>query len=108
MRSTTAPGSLRGLTLAFLLLVAVVWANPLFVHRSFAGRDLIAYNLPTEKAIHDAYARGHFPLWVEEISGGRPLLPNPNAGAMYPVRMLLALLPFPIAAKLFPILQWAL
>jgi hypothetical protein len=108
MRSTIAPGPLRGLTLAFLLVVAVVWANPLFVHRSFAGRDLIAYNLPMEKAIHDAYARGHFPLWVEEISGGRPLLPNPNAGAMYPVRMLLALLPFPIAAKLFPILHWAL
>ena len=108
MRSTLAPGSLRGLTLAFLLLVAVVWANPLFVHRSFAGRDLIAYNLPTEKAIHDAYTRGHFPLWVEEISGGRPLLPNPNAGALYPVRMLLALFPFPIAAKLFPILHWAL
>ncbi len=100
--------ALPGIALAFALLVAVVWSNPLFVHRSFAGRDLIAYNLPMEKAIHDAYARGRFPLWVEEVSGGRPLLPNPNAGAMYPVRILLAPLPFPFAAKLFPILHWAL
>src|SRR5262249_36284076 len=61
-----------------------------------------------EKAIHDAYARARFPLWVEEVSGGRPLLPNPNAGALYPVRMLLAPLPFPFAAKLFPILHWLL
>ncbi|HEY2797930.1 MAG TPA: hypothetical protein VGK26_08590 [Thermoanaerobaculia bacterium] len=106
LRSSIAPGLLSGL--AFLLLLAVVWSDPLFVRRSFAGRDLIAYNLPMEKAIHDAYARGHFPLWVDEISGGRPLLPNPNAGAMYPVRILLALLPFPLAAKLFPILHWAL
>ena len=60
-----------------------------------------------EKAIHDAYARGRFPLWVTEVSGGRPLLPNPNAGALYPVRMLLSPLPFPLAAKLFTVLHWA-
>ncbi len=110
LRSSIAPALPSGLSLAlaFALLVAVVWSDPLFLHRSFAGRDLIAYNLPMEKAIHDAYARGHFPLWVEEISGGRPLLPNPNAGAMYPVRILLAPLPFPFAAKLFPVLHWAL
>jgi hypothetical protein len=105
---TPAHPSGRAAALLFVLLVALVWSNPLFARRNFAGRDLIAYNLPMEKAIHDAYARGHFPLWVEEVSGGRPLLPNPNAGAMYPVRILLAPLPFPFAAKLFPILHWAL
>jgi hypothetical protein len=94
--------------IAFFILIVIVWSDPLLVRRNFAGRDLIAYNLPMEKAIHDAYARGRFPLWVSEISGGRPLLPNPNAGAMYPIRILMSPLPFPIAAKLFPALHWAL
>jgi hypothetical protein len=99
-RSRATPGIL------FVLLVLAVWADPLFFRRSFAGRDLIAYNLPLEKGIHDAYARGAFPLWYPEISGGRPLLPNPNAGAMYPARILLAFVQFPLMAKVFPILHW--
>lgn len=94
--------------LLFLLLIGIVWSDPLFARRNFAGRDLIAYDLPMEKAIHDAYARGHFPVWVSEISGGRPLLPNPNVGAMYPIWILLSPLRFPLAAKLFPVLHWAL
>ena len=99
-RSRAIPGIL------FLLLVLAVWADPLFFRRSFAGRDLISYNLPLEKGIHDAYARGAFPLWSPYISGGRPLLPNPNAGALYPVRMLLSVVRFPLMAKVFPILHW--
>jgi hypothetical protein len=92
--------------LAFGLLVVGVFADPLFFRRNFAGRDLAGYNLPMEKAMHDAYARSHLPVWMPEISGGRPLLPNPNAGSMYPVRPVLSVLPFPMAMRLFPILHW--
>ena len=110
MASLTAPSlpTLRRLLpgLAFALLVALVYADPLFLRRNFAGRDLAVYNLPMEKAMHDAYARGRLPVWVPEISGGRPLLPNPNAGSLYPVRPLLSLLPFPTAMRLFPVLHW--
>lgn len=35
------------------------------------------------------------------------MLPNPNAGALYPIRILSAPLPFPVAAKVFPVLHWA-
>jgi hypothetical protein len=90
----------------FAALVLAVYANPLFSGRMFSGRDLAAYNHPMEKAIHDAYARGRLPVWMEEVSGGRPLLPNPNAGALYPVRAVLALVPFPAATRLFPVLHW--
>jgi hypothetical protein len=99
----------RGLPIAgllFLLLVLTVYADPLFFRRNFAGRDLYVYNLPMEKGIHDAYARGRLPVWMPEMSGGRPLLPNPNAGAMYPVRPLLSVLSFPMAMRLFPLLHW--
>jgi hypothetical protein len=92
----------------FALLVIAAYADPLLTGRMFSGRDLIAYNHPMEKAIHDAYARGQLPVWMDEVSGGRPLLPNPNAGALYPARAALALVPFPWATRLFPVLHWIL
>ncbi|MGH9368693.1 MAG: hypothetical protein ACRD3M_13580, partial [Thermoanaerobaculia bacterium] len=91
----------------FVALVVAVYANPLFFPRNFTGRDLLAYNLPLEKSIHDAYARGRLPVWTPEVSGGRPLLPNPNTGSFYPLRPLLSRVPFPLAMRLFPILHWA-
>ena len=88
-------------------LVCLLYADPLVVHRNFSGRDLIAYNLPLEKSVHDAWARGRLPVWTPEVSGGRPLAPNPNAGALYPVRALLAPLPLPLVVRIFPVLHWA-
>jgi hypothetical protein len=93
--------------LLFAALVVAVYANPLFFRRNFTGRDLLAYNLPLEKSIHDAYARGRLPVWTPEVSGGRPLLPNPNTGSLYPVRLALSRIPFPLAMRLFPLLHWA-
>ncbi len=95
-----APGIL------FAILVAGVWSNPLFTRRNFTGRDLLAYNLPMEKVIHDTWASGHLPLWNPWISGGRPLFPNPNSGAAYPVRILLSVFSFPFAMRLYPPLHW--
>jgi hypothetical protein len=92
--------------LLFALLVVAVYSDPLFFRRNFTGRDLIVYNVPMEKTVHDAYARRQLPIWSPEISGGRPLLPNPNAGALYPVRPLLSLVSFPAAMRIFPVLHW--
>ena len=87
MEVTPRAGRSAGLASAalFALLVVAVYSNPVFLRRNFAGRDLSAYNLAMEKAVHDAYARNQMPVWMPEVSGGRPLLPNPNAGALYPV-----------------------
>jgi hypothetical protein len=101
------PGLLL-LSFLFVLLVVAVYADPLFFRRNFAGRDILGYNLPVEKSIHAAYRRGRLPVWLSEVSGGRPLLPNPNAGALYPARPALALLPLPLAVRLYPLLHWAL
>ena len=56
-----------GIPAAFALLVAVVYADPLFAHRSFTGRDLLPYGFPTEKATHDAWARGILPIWNDDV-----------------------------------------
>ncbi len=90
----------------FAALVALLYADPLLLRRNFTGRDLIAYNLPMEKSVHDAWARGRLPVWTPEVSGGRPLSGNPNAGALYPVRALLAPLPLPLSVRIFPVLHW--
>jgi hypothetical protein len=91
----------------FVLLVVAVYSDPLFARRNFGGRDPMGYHYPLEKAIHDAYSRGRLPVWISEISGGRPLLANPNVGALYPIRPLLSRFSFPFAIRLFPVLHWA-
>jgi hypothetical protein len=91
----------------FVLLVAAVYADPLFLRKNFGAQDPLGYHYPVEKEIHDAYARGRLPVWMPEISGGRPLLANPNAGALYPARPLLAIFSFPFAMRLFPVVHWA-
>ena len=91
---------------AFAALVVVLYADPLVSGRNYGGRDMIAYNIPLEKSVHDAWARGRLPVWTPEVSGGRPLAANPNAGALYPVRALFAKLPLPVALRLFPVAHW--
>jgi hypothetical protein len=112
LSSSALPARGRATTLGlgglFLLLVLAVYADPLFFRRNFGGRDLLGYGLPIESVIHDAYAHGRLPIWNPWIAGGRPLLANPNAGALYPVRPLLSLLPFPLAFRIFPLMHWAL
>ena len=92
----------------FTLLVAAVYADPLLARRAFVGRDLVPYNFPLEHAVHDAWSRGRIPVWNADVSGGRPLLPNPNAGAFYPLRPLLSRISFPAAMRLLPVFHWAL
>jgi hypothetical protein len=94
--------------LLFALLILVVYADPIFSRRNFGGRDLGGYSLPIEKAIHDAWSRGKLPVWLADISGGRPLIANPNSGVLYPVRPAMSFLPFPVAMRIFAVLHWIL
>src|SRR5262245_50092672 len=86
-----------GLAVLFVVVVAAAYADPLLFRRNFGGRDTLGGLLPMESAIHDAYSRGRLPVWASDISGGRPLLANPNTSALYPVRAALAAFPFPFA-----------
>jgi hypothetical protein len=106
-----APGRLASRlspALLFAGLVLVLYANPLFQRRNFVGRDILQYNLPLEKAVHDSWARGQIPVWWPTTSGGRPLLPNPNAGVFYPVRLALSRVSFPLAMRIYPVFHWIL
>jgi hypothetical protein len=97
-----------GPAILFVLLVVAAYSDPLLARRNFGGRDVLGGLLPMESAIHDAYSRGRLPVWAADISGGRPLLANPNTSALYPVRAALSVFPFPLAMRLFPVLHWIL
>ncbi|MDQ6894082.1 MAG: hypothetical protein M3167_15535 [Acidobacteriota bacterium] len=109
-KERTAPAGWRRIVSApaflFVIFVLAVFTDPLFLRRNFAGRDLLPYHLSTEREIHDAWSSASLPLWTAHASGGRPLLPNPNVGALYPVRPLLAPLSFPLAMRIYPVLHW--
>ncbi len=89
----------------FALLLAALFADPLWTRRTFADRDLVPFFFPIEKAVHESWARLRIPLWAPEISFGRPLAANPNTGVFYPVRIAMAALPFLFSFKLFPVLH---
>ena len=87
--------------LVWLGLVVLLFADLLFLPRMLYGRDVNSYFLPLESAVHRAWASGRLPLWFGAVSGGKPLLPNPNAGAFYPLRLAAAALPFAAGFKLY-------
>ncbi|MGH9443638.1 MAG: hypothetical protein ACRD16_15345 [Thermoanaerobaculia bacterium] len=86
-------------------LLVVMFADPLFVSKTFSGRDLVPFFLPIEKAVHESWREGKIPLLLRDVSFGRPLAANPNTGAFYPLRIAMAAVPFPFAFKVFPVLH---
>ena len=93
-------------SVALALLLAIIFFDPLFSARSFTGRDLVAYFYPIEKSVHDQWRSGHVPLILPELSFGKPLAANPNAGVFYPLRIAMAAVAFPLAIKLFIVLHF--
>ena len=91
--------------LLWLGLVVLLFADLLFLPVTIYGRDVNSYFLPLESAVHHAWASGRLPLWFAGVSGGKPLLPNPNAGVFYPLRILAAALPFAYGFKLYLVLH---
>ena len=73
--------------LLFVGLVLVLYADPvLFSAQLRRPRPARLQPPDGEERARRVGARAVLPVWQPEISGGRPLLPNPNAGALYPVR----------------------
>ncbi len=105
IQATIRERPLLAFSAGFALLLGILFFDPLLMPRTFVSRDLIPFFLPIEKAVHAAWRSGHVPLLIPEISFGRLLAANPNTGVFYPVRLAMALLPFSIAFKLFPVIH---
>jgi hypothetical protein len=60
--------------------------------------DQLAYDLPLQTVIYDAYRRGEIPWWDPYTHGGRPLLADAHINGTDPIRILCYLtLPFELA-----------
>ena len=57
------------------------------------GSDVLFQQLPWHHWIQDELSAGRFPLWVSGPLGGYPLFAYYQAGVLYPLHLLWALLP---------------
>ena len=70
-----------------LFTVAVSWPF-LRPGRALAGFDTVAYTAPNLKYTIEAWRDGRLALWNGRIFGGVTHLGNPQAGALYPLKVL--------------------
>lgn len=66
-----------------------VFAEPLFSDQNFVYRDATQYYYPIFKLVRDEWSAGRWALWNPYENGGSPLLANPTASVLYPVRVVL-------------------
>jgi hypothetical protein len=76
-------------TVLFTAWIAKPFLDP---RRYVIGFDTLAYSGPNLRVTLDQYRDGHVALWNDRIFGGAPHLGNAQAGALYPLKLLV--LPF--------------
>lgn len=86
---------------ACLVLVLVFFGSVLFHDEQLSFRDAGHYYYPLHKLVQREWDAGRWPLWEPEENSGMPLMGNPTAAVLYPGKIVFALAPYPIAAKLY-------
>ncbi len=108
--SAPAPGHRRGDVVAAGVLVALpvlVFGVPaLLGHPVYPGDDL-TQNFPLRVLAGQQIRGGQLPLYNPYIWGGAPLLGGWNAGALYPLTFLFAIMPGTAAWTVNLIVTWA-
>lgn len=85
-----------------LALMTLLLSGALFVPGSSLFRwDTLVYNWPILLETRAQWLAGHFPFWASSFCNGTPLLENINAGVLYPLRLVLWLLPIAVGYPLF-------
>jgi hypothetical protein len=67
----------------------------------FGYRDATHYYYPLYQKVQQEWSAGRWPLWEPEENGGMPLLGNPTAAVLYPGKIIFAMVPYPLAARLY-------
>jgi hypothetical protein len=75
----------------------------IFGDRQFGYRDAGYFYYPLHLRVQTEWEAGRWPLWAPEANGGMPLLGNPAAAVLYPGKLVFAILPYPLAARLYVI-----
>lgn len=95
---------------AWLVVVAVLavlagccYGRALFRGEQFAYRDAAHFYYPLYQRVQEEWKGGRWPLWEPEENGGMPLLGNPTAAVLYPGKLVFAVTPYPLGARLYVI-----
>ena len=59
------------------------------LQRAFFYQDLSLQNYPCRHFFAEEWKQGRYPLWCPDILGGFPLFAEGQAGAAYPINLLL-------------------
>jgi hypothetical protein len=91
-----------------LVLLAVAYADILFLGRGFYISDVGVYHYPMKHVVREAVRSGEFPYWNRLYSGGAPLAANPAYELFYPPQWLVYVLPFHFGVQLHILLHFAI
>jgi hypothetical protein len=101
-------GSDRTAIALLLALLAIAYADILFVGRGLYVSDLGVYHYPMKHVVREAVHSGEFPYWNRLYSGGAPLAANPAYELFYPPQWLVYVLPFHFGMQLHILLHFAI
>ncbi len=85
----------------FAALIIACFGECVFRGRQFAYRDAGHFYYPLYERVQQEWNAGRWPLWEPEENAGMPLLGNPTAAVLYPGKAIFAVLPYPLAARLY-------
>jgi hypothetical protein len=89
-------------SLGLLVLIGTCFW-PAIAGRQFAYRDAAHFYYPLYQKVQSEWDAGRIPLWETEENSGMPLLGNPTAAVLYPGKLIYAVLPYPMAARVYVI-----
>jgi hypothetical protein len=76
----------------------------LFQNKQFGYRDAAHYYYPLYERVQQEWQAGRLPLWEPEENAGMPLLGNPTAAVLYPLKIIYTLAPsYPWGARFYTI-----
>src|SRR5580704_4288192 len=85
----------------FGTLFLACYSPVLFRGRQFGFRDAAHYYYPLYQRVQQEWDAGRVPLWEKEENAGMPLLGNPTAAVLYPLKVIHAVLPYACAARIY-------
>ncbi len=86
-------------------LIFACFGSVLFRERQFAFRDAAHFYYPLYFRVQEQWQSGRLPLWEPGENGGTPLLGSPMAAALYPGKIVFALLPYPWGVRTYTVMH---
>ena len=92
----------------FAALFLACFSPVFFRDEQFGFRDAAHYYYPLYQRVQQEWDAGRCPLWETEENAGMPLLGNPTAAVLYPLKVIYAVFPYAWGARLYIVAHTAL